>query len=166
MLKGTSALNRITYNWHNSTCWVFKETTVTCIFHPLQRTAEEPFLIQKFSAIPSDSNKWNTLWQCKHFHHLYENKPVGDPRSLLPYFIKKLPYWIRDIAGKLSSPVRPSDYSSLLVVQASSNTVTNKRRRALKSDFRVPGQSIEGYRAQVVIASTLLVPRNNIDRNR
>lgn len=79
--------------------------------------------------------------------------------------MKKLSCWIRDITGKLSNLVRPSDYYSLLAVQAGSNTVTNKRLRAIKTDFRAPGQLIEAYEAQVVIFSILLVSRN-IDRNR
>ena len=60
---------------------------------------------------------------------------------------------IRDISRELPTLILPSDYYPLLIVQASSNEVTERNLRIIKEDFRGLGQLLDGEGTQVVFSS-------------
>ncbi|XP_031408827.1 transcription factor SOX-5-like [Meleagris gallopavo] len=51
---------------------------------------------------------------------------------------------VRDISRKLPGLIRPSDYYSLLIVQADSDKVAEKSLRTIKKDFRGLGWVVDG----------------------
>ena len=53
---------------------------------------------------------------------------------------------------KLPSLIHPSDYYSLLIVQASSDEVTDRSLRTIKNDFRGLGRLVDGTGIQVAFA--------------
>ena len=60
--------------------------------------------------------------------------------------------------------MQPSDYYTLLVIQASNEEVVERSLKSLKKDFKALGWLIEGSGAQVVCSSILQVEGKTTDR--
>ena len=73
---------------------------------------------------------------------------------------------VRDVARKLPSLVRPSDYYPLLIVQAGSEDIEKSSLKAIKRDFRGLGRLVEEAGVQVVFSSIPTVAGRGKERTR
>ncbi|GAB0209002.1 hypothetical protein GRJ2_003365900 [Grus japonensis] len=73
---------------------------------------------------------------------------------------------VKDIARKLPSLVRPSDYYPLLLLHVGGDEAETCTTKAIKRDFRLLGQSLKDSGAQVIFSSLLPVEGSNGGRNR
>jgi len=71
---------------------------------------------------------------------------------------------VRDIARKLPNLVCPSDYYSLLIVQAGSDNIEERSLKTIKRDFRGLGRLVDGAGVQVVFSSIPMVTGRGTDR--
>ncbi|TRZ06778.1 hypothetical protein HGM15179_020329 [Zosterops borbonicus] len=71
-----------------------------------------------------------------------------------------------DITERLPRLIEPSDYYSLLILQAGSDEIEKKSARAIKRDFRALGHLIDRAGPQIVFCSVTLLEETNDGRNR
>jgi len=74
--------------------------------------------------------------------------------------------WISDITSRIPSLVCPSDYYSLLIVQAGSNDVAERTVRAIKRDFRELWLLVDRVGVYVVFSSIPSVVGRDAGRTR
>ena len=74
--------------------------------------------------------------------------------------------WVRDISRKLPGLICPSDYYPLLIIQASSDEVTDRSLRTIKNDFRGLGRVVDNAGIQVVFAGIPTVAGKDTETTR